>query len=499
MKKVYLSFLLFLLCFSCFADNESICVITNTGSSGEACSPTMLGNVNPCTTLAFKLNSNVPTNYVLPAKFEWFVNGVSVKTTIHPSDNILNWAVTTSEITVYCIVTYQKLDGTLSAPYTSTTFTPTIKDLDFPFTITALNSSPNYGCTSNIVSYSLPETPCSGSFCDFTYNVSGAYSITWEAPAGWVQTSISNNGSDVSFLPDASSAGTLTATIHLNNCDYTETRTFDVVRGAQTPSFTNTAVVSCTSSASMSINPTCGAVDYTYSITGGSGVTFTSNGQQTLTTANTTANLSVSGAASVYNIKAKANYPGSHSSANSNATLTVGAAKPGPITFFLIDPIMGKIQAIVDPVPGATSYNWYKNGILIIVPVNHGNLIQFPITKDLCDIEYDISVEAVNSCGTSARTHANAYAACDPGFVIAPNPASSTITVSSVENKLQSSETNTIQEVRIYDWQGTLKKYQKYPKARRANINIAELPNGNYFIEIINGSKSEKHQLIIQK
>jgi hypothetical protein len=503
MKKLLLSLSLFVSSFIATAQ-VSTCVFTTSsfGSDQIICNATNLGSVNPCQGLTFIVNNYlpVPSGFATTKKFEWFVNGVLVKTTIDPSDPYLNWIIVSNTTNVYCNVTYQKSDGTLSTPYTSSTFTPLVKSLDFPIEISTSTPAANYGCASSIVSYSLPETACTGGgICDFIYDANGNYNITWEAPAGWVQTSISNNGSDVSFIPDASSAGTLTATIHLNNCDYTETRTFNIVRGTQTPSFTNSAVVSCTSSASISINPTCGAVDYTYLITGNPGVTFASNGLQALTTTSTTVNVAISGGSSLNTINAKANYPGSHSSANSAATLTAGAPQAGPITFLLIDPVMGKIQAIVDPVPGATSYNWYKNGVLIIVPVNHGNLIQFPITRDLCDMEYDISVEVVNNCGTSARTHANAYAPCDPGFVVSPNPASGTVTVSSVENKLQSSETNTIQEVRIYDWQGTLKKYQKFPKIKRANMNIAELPNGNYFIEIINGSKSEKHQLIIQK
>src|SRR5690606_34320747 len=44
--------------------------------------------------------------------------------------------------------------------------------------------------------------------------------------------------------------------------------------------------------------------------------------------------------------------------------ISVGSPQPGPITFQLIDLTFGKIQATIEPVAGATSYNWYKNGVL---------------------------------------------------------------------------------------------------------------------------------------
>ena len=174
MKQNLLIFLLLFLSYSAFADAEQVCVVTNTGSSGEACNATDLKPVNPCAALLFKVNYTVPPNYVIVSKYEWFVNGVSVYTnTSAPGDPTFPYTIISKPTSVFCKVTYKKLDGTLSTIYTSTTFTPTIKDLDFPPTITTSTPPPNYGCASTTASYSLPETPCSGSFCDYTYNVLG--------------------------------------------------------------------------------------------------------------------------------------------------------------------------------------------------------------------------------------------------------------------------------------------------------------------------------------
>ena len=181
----------------------------------------------------------------------------------------------------------------------------------------------------------------------------------------------------------------------------------------------------------------------------------------------------------------------------SKSNIAVGKPQPGPIAFPLIDPALGKIQAQVDPVPGATSYNWYKNGVL--QTIGHGSFIQFPITRNLCNVYYDISVEAINICGTSLRTHGEAYVPpCNNAFAISPNPASASINVATAAGNAQLSASTTIDEIRIYDLQGNLKKYQKFNKATSATMNIQGLINGTYFVEIISGTIKERHQLVIQ-
>lgn len=178
--------------------------------------------------------------------------------------------------------------------------------------------------------------------------------------------------------------------------------------------------------------------------------------------------------------------------------IAVGKPQPGPIEVILVDPFIGRIQVAIDPVPAATSYNWYKNNVM--VATYHGVFAQIPITKNLCNIWYDISVEAINSCGTSAKTHKNVYVPpCNNYYIVSPNPATNDVTVSTDESNTQTTDNETFDEVRIYDLQGNLKMYQKFKKAKTANISIAALTNGTYFIEIINGVYEERQQLLIQK
>ncbi len=108
------------------------------------------------------------------------------------------------------------------------------------------------------------------------------------------------------------------------------------------------------------------------------------------------------------------------------------------------------------PVPGATTYNWYKNGVLHTT--HHGTFAQIPITRNLCNVSYSISVEAINACGTSAKTYKNVYVPpCGDSYVVSPNPANNDVTVSADESKLQDTNNKTFDEVQIYDLQGNVK------------------------------------------
>lgn len=76
MKKIYFIIALFLISNVLLADQETICVITNTGSSGQACNATDLGYINPCVTVPFIVSSRIPSGFASVYKYEWFVNNI---------------------------------------------------------------------------------------------------------------------------------------------------------------------------------------------------------------------------------------------------------------------------------------------------------------------------------------------------------------------------------------------------------------------------------------
>ena len=158
MKRLIFTILITLSVQILYADgSEEICVLTNATSTGEACSANQLGLVNPCATLIFRVkNLAVPNGFVAVAKFEWFVNTVSVKVnSTNPLDNGLEWQIKSPNTTVYCNVYYKKQNGDLSEAYTSSAFTPDVKQMNFRDNgIVATTPMPNYGCTSGTVSFS---------------------------------------------------------------------------------------------------------------------------------------------------------------------------------------------------------------------------------------------------------------------------------------------------------------------------------------------------------
>jgi hypothetical protein len=78
------------------------------------------------------------------------------------------------------------------------------------------------------------------------------------------------------------------------------------------------------------------------------------------------------------------------------------------------------------------------------------------------------------------------------------NPANNSLTVSVNDDNANTSYSS-FDEVRIYDQQGNLKTYQKFNKVSLATINVKDLFNGTYIVEISSAGYKERQQLIIQK
>jgi hypothetical protein len=479
--------------YAAFADSEKVCV--NPGS-GLICSPTTLGSIDPCSDQPFVVDFVIPQLYTSVAKFEWYVNGVLVKTTTNPSDPTLIWNVKAKTTTVYCDVTYKKADGTLSSTYTATSFTPNVKSLNIT-AIEAISGVAYYGCTSP-VSYQVNTYTCTGGgVCSYVYNVS-SYTVTWQAPSGWTQSSISSNGSSVSFIPNATTGGTLTATITLP-CGYIDTRTFAITRDVKKPEFTSSNPTTiCTSPGSIDINAVCGATDYTYTITGPSGVVFTSNSLQTLTTSSTNPSVSFSGSGQ-FTVNAKANYAGGISSAETAKQFYFGV--PADYTFtYLYNTVnidgYPYVWANTVNIPNALYYNWYYKKHTGIGPgggtggtftyiATATNYFEFTLPE--CDKNYTIKVEAVTACGTvvTPLQEGLLFADCGGSFAmsLAPNPTSSTLNITFPDKKQK------IVQYEIQDKTGFILQKGNGSNDYQQQINVGQLRPDYYFIRVFNGTK----------
>ncbi|MEO5907686.1 MAG: T9SS type A sorting domain-containing protein [Ginsengibacter sp.] len=384
----------------------------------------------------------------------------------------------------------------------------------------------------------MPETPCTGNFCDIVDNVLGNYNITWQAPSGWAQTSLTNNGSNVSFTPDATTSGNIIATIHLS-CGYTETRTLSVSRGVEAPAFTASTFQGCNgSSTNISINPTCGAANYTYTIVGNSGVKFTSNNLQILTTTNTTVSVSMSGGSSVNSLKTKANYPNSVSSTESTSTLNVNSTKPSisatytdykgshPVQYWVgnYNSVCNSYMAeIVVSTPGASSTVWSK------VTSNPSDITWYPNFSGNGNLDFYFwsvnqtavfQINAINGCGTTSNAFGFKSVDCTGGgclqYSISPNPAKGTLNIEpnipapcgplptlttsdiSKTSSITSGTKRSITQVDIYDNYGNLKKSQVENKTQHVTIDLTGFKTGVYLVIISDGTHKERQQIIIQ-
>jgi hypothetical protein len=62
-----------------------------------------------------------------------------------------------------------------------------------------------------------------------------------------------------------------------------------------------------------------------------------------------------------------------------------------------------RFTATIDPVPTATSYNWYLNGVLN--NMYHDDNAIFNRVSPYCGGSYNVDVKAYNDCGWSTLKH----------------------------------------------------------------------------------------------
>ncbi len=148
-----------------------------------------------------------------------------------------------------------------------------------------------------------------------------------------------------------------------------------------------------------------------------------------------------------------------------------------------------------------TTYHWraVQNGIsTTILGTGPSVSKKFPIGGP-----YQVYAWGQNACGSGDEAVVNFnVVSCPNGpqiMVVSPNPATNTVTVSVNEEQSGENIYTGFDEIRLYDFQGNLKKYQKFNQAKTATINISGFRQGLYLIEITSGTYKERQQLIIQE
>lgn len=140
------------------------------------------------------------------------------------------------------------------------------------------------------------------------------------------------------------------------------------------------------------------------------------------------------------------------------------------------------ISAIDDPtvyqftatgIPSAT-YNWYviTNGTTALRQTGYSNVFEwyFP-----CNASRTIYCTVTTNCGTTTSPSITKTGGCKgANILVSPNPATNTVTIAPAPASASQS-TVSFNEVKIYDQQGNLKKYQKTQKVKQMNLNVSDL------------------------
>jgi hypothetical protein len=171
---------------------------------------------------------------------------------------------------------------------------------------------------------------------------------------------------------------------------------------------------------------------------------------------------------------------------------------------------MGRIQAEVEPVPDASGFEWYLDGVLYTGPGMNNSYVSMPIQRNDCSTpDYSIGVKAINPCGTSLGYFELHQNPCyEGGFYYSyfPNPASETLTVERNEqdhsknggrNVSIENEATGPHYYRIYDSNSSLLVLEG-DLSPKTEIDISKLNKGKYVLKIqIDNDTEETHHIIV--
>ena len=172
------------------------------------------------------------------------------------------------------------------------------------------------------------------------------------------------------------------------------------------------------------------------------------------------------------------------------------------------------VTATATQIPGTvpSNYSWYRvlNGNSTFISSGL-QLVQYGIPP--CSVVY-YKLVANTPCG-DAIYNGYAYNSYCSGsksatsMAIYPNPASTEVNVSNIIAEGSSSDTRNIEGasigaakeaflVQLFDDKGKLIRSAKNPKGSNGiQLNVAEVPNGTYFLHVLKGKETTRQQIII--
>jgi len=147
------------------------------------------------------------------------------------------------------------------------------------------------------------------------------------------------------------------------------------------------------------------------------------------------------------------------------------------------------------------TWDWSSDNVPTIYNNGYGEILFMPSATGVVRIRTKVS----NSCGETELS-ACVFVVITEGFLMAPNPASDNLTIS-IDNEQQiaksgvssmSTSTSAKYTVRIFSFVG-LKRYEATFNGNSFTIPVSNLREGNYFVELSNGKKIFRKQLVIKR
>lgn len=179
--------------------------------------------------------------------------------------------------------------------------------------------------------------------------------------------------------------------------------------------------------------------------------------------------------------------------------ITVGSPRPQGLFNVLIDPWLGRIKVSVEPIEGATSYQWYLNGVR---QSGSGETVEVFIPRGGCSSpSFNMGVRAVTQCGVSA-IYSKSYAnPCYNSFreenkVVYPNPAQDQVSIDLSKTSNYKANGKPFRVVIANQMGETMKQLSTH--SSKPTIDVSDLKSGTYFIVIYTDDEVVRKTLLIE-
>jgi hypothetical protein len=177
-------------------------------------------------------------------------------------------------------------------------------------------------------------------------------------------------------------------------------------------------------------------------------------------------------------------------------TVLVGPQVPGTISVQMDSPI-NRFTASINPVPTATTYNWYLNGVLN--NTYHGTEAIFNRVSPYCGRSYNVDVKAYNPCGWSTLKHLTVIEpSCLLSIVISPNPTETESTIAIYNESAAIIDLDEEWDLEVYDQLQSLKVKKIKIKGNQTKINTDNLKDGVYIVRVKIGDQVISDKLIVK-